>query len=469
MRHMGHHVNATAITTTTPIRCNGDDEKDEKDGDPYARHYQWLGAVLQGQQWPRRLAALVALLVALCAVLNAVDPAFGRRNARPAAHRAAVDRSDPAAASGPATMRAPSVGQCLGRGLLLRRHEHPAVARVVDDFACGCRAPDVYEPHETPTVCAIVQSYNHAANVQHIARALVGNPLIDEIIVCEDGSVDGSLDAWLEQLRDVRHFVILSNNLHETRCYNRAMRISSASFFVLLQDDDIPPTSNSNSGRRTASATRANSQRDALQANDGGDAGDQGSGGASGNWVGEALDLFRADPDLGLLSGFIGQLWEPDGTGYEFGEQQSDHGGLRKGPTRRIPFLAPATGHPFMYVECGWIAPLFIRAESLRRVGGLDIHLFQPGEPGVWQDCVLGYTAWNAGWRVGVYDAGFQRGVGGHGSTSSKAKADLRKVMWQRAKYTSDVRFERQFVHAHVLELNNRSLTLRYGGRSSES
>jgi GT2 family glycosyltransferase len=355
--------------------------------------------------------------------------------------------------------------------LLLGRHEHPAVARVVDDFACGCRAPDVYEPHETPTLCAIVQSYNHAANVPHIARALVENPLIDEIVVCEDGSVDGSLDAWLEQLRGVRHFVILSNNLHETRCYNRAMRITSANFFVLLQDDDIPPTSSSS----TSSTTDiADPQRDAFrQANARGGAGDgassSGGGGGSDNWVGEALDLFRADPELGLLSGFIGQLWEPNGTGYEFGEQQSDHGGLRKGPTRRIPFLAPATGHPFMYVECGWIAPLFIRAEALRRVGGLDTHLFQPGEPGVWQDCVLGYTAWNAGWRVGVYDAGFQRGVGGHGSTSSKAKADLRQVMWQRAKYTSDVRFERQFVHAHVLELNNRSLTLRYGGRSSES
>lgn len=312
----------------------------------------------------------------------------------------------------------------------------PVIARLRAELNCGCRQPEVYEPHETPTVCAIVQSFNHEGNVERIAKALVANPAVQEIIVCEDGSMDSSLDRWMEQLRDFKHFVVVSNNLHETRCYNRAMRMSSAEYFVLMQDDDLPP--------------------DLPHADD-----DDGTP-AQLNWVTHALELFDADPKLGVLTGFIGQMWAKNGSGYEFGEQTSDHGGTRKGKTVRIPFLSSRTLHPFMYVECAWIAPVFVRSEALHRVGGLDVGLFREKEPGVWQDCVLSYAAWTAGWRVGVYDAQFQRGVGGHGSTSSPEKAKMRDVVWKRAKEAVDLRYERGYIHQHVLALNNATLMKRY-------
>lgn len=295
----------------------------------------------------------------------------------------------------------------------------------------------MYEPHETPTVCAILQSFNHEQNIEKIARSLVSNPSIQEIIVCEDGSSDASMDKWMEELRDYRHFIVVSNNLHETRCYNRAMRMSSAEYFILMQDDDLPPENPAD-----------DSNNPPL------------------NWVSHALELFDADRKLGVLSGFIGQLWAEE-KGYEFGEQTSDHGGTRKGKTVRIPFLSSRTLHPFMYVECAWIAPVFVRAEALQRLGGLDVALFEMGQPGVWQDCVLSYAAWTAGWRVGVYDSGFQRGVGGHGSTSSEAKTKMRDVVWRKAKDAVDARYDRAYIHNHCLSLNNQTLLQRFESRPS--
>lgn len=328
-----------------------------------------------------------------------------------------------------------SIARCLSRGLLQDVIHDPVVNRVRAEMSCGCRLPDVYEPHETPTVCAIVQSFNHQQNIEKIAQSLVNNPAIQEIIVCEDGSTDDSLDNWMEQLRDYKHFIVISNNLHETRCYNRAMRMSSAEYFVFMQDDDLPPDL-SNSDEEDVPVQL--------------------------NWVTHALELFDADPKLGVLTGFIGQLWAKNGTGLEFGEQTSDHGGTRKGKTMRIPFLSSRTLHPFMYAECAWIAPVFIRSESLHRVGGFDVGLFRVREPGVWQDCVLSYAAWTAGWRVGVYDAGFRRGIGGHGSTSSPAKTKMREVVWKRAKEAADNRYDRTYIHEYVLALNNASLLHRY-------
>lgn len=372
-----------------------------------------------------------ATLLCIAAMLNLLAPEWVSRNAQTL--RAPQIRATLPTSVALTESNERAISRCITRGLLLDLDEDPVVQRVRAEMDCGCRLPEVYEPHEAPVVCAIIQSFNHLQNIQKIAHALVTNPAIQEIVVCEDGSTDTSLEKWTEQLSGSKHFILLSNNLHEVRCYNRAMRLSSADYFILMQDDDLPPSVDPES----TDATTTN------------------------NWVTHALMLFDADPKLGVLSGFIGQLWG-DGIGYEFGEQTSDHGGQRLGKTYRIPFLSSRTLHPFMYCECGWAAPLFIRAEALHRVGGLDVGLFDVREPGVWQDCILSYATWTAGWRVAVYDSKFQRGVGGHGSTRSKEKAKLRGTIWERAKYACDARYDRAYIHSHVLMLNNQTLIRRY-------
>ncbi|KAI0564743.1 Glycosyltransferase 2 [Gracilaria domingensis] len=338
--------------------------------------------------------ATYVLLLFAATILNIAAPHWVSRNVAPDPMLSNQSKITPLSTIN--RIDASSVSRCISRGLMLGIDDNPVVNRVRAEMGCGCRVPDVYEPHETPTVCAIIQSFNHEQNVERIAKSLVNNPSVQEIIICEDGSTDSSMDKWMEQLRDHKHFIVISNNLHETRCYNRAMRMSSAEYFVLLQDDDLAPESKDDDSKDAAPL----------------------------NWVSHALELFDADPKLGVLSGFIGQLWDGEDKGFEFGEQTSDHGGTRKGKTVRIPFLSSRTLHPFMYVE----------------LGGLDVGLFLAGEPGVWQDCVLSYAAWNAGWRVGVYDSNFQRGVGGHGSASSPSKIKLRGDVWKKAKNAVDRR-----------------------------
>lgn len=383
-----------------------------------------------------------ATLLLICALLNVFSPAWVSRNATYPPNSSLASEQNPVVSSkgakytlGNGLSTDASISRCISRAMM-EDISDPVVDRVRGEFSCGCQMPAVYELHEMPTVCAIIQSFNHQANIPKIAKALVENDAIQEIVICEDGSTDDSVYAWMEALRDTKHFIILSNNLHETRCYNRAMRLSSAEFFILMQDDDLPQP-----------ITKQSEDAEPVPQQ---------------NWVSQALELFDADPKLGVLTGFIGQMWEEGGKGYEFGEQTSDHGGTRKGKTLRIPFLSSRTVRPFMYVECAWIAPVFVRAQALQRIGGLDVGLFRIREPGVWQDCVLSYAAWTAGWRVGVYDSKFQRGVGGHGSASSPAKIKMRDTVWKKAKAAVDSRYDRNYIREHVLVLNNRTLARRY-------
>lgn len=402
--------------------------------DPFSSSYRLLvGRAGKGEPVINAAVLTYAILFFLASVLNVLSPEWVSRN-RLTSQASQIRPVYPNSSSLTGSNEK-AVSRCVSRGLLLDMYDDPAVQRVRAEMDCGCDLPAVYEPHDAPTVCAIIQSFDREQNVEKIAGAPINNSAIQEIVICEDGSSDDSLEKWTEQLRDAKHFIVISNNLHEVRCYNRAMRLSDADYFILMQDDDRPMDITTDDDEANTATTN--------------------------NWVTHALMLFDADPKLGILSGFIGQLWSED-VGFEFGEQTSDHGGLRGGKTYRIPFLSSRTLNPFMYCECAWAAPLFIRAEALHRVGGLDVGLFGAGEPGVWQDCVLSYAAWTAGWRVGVYDSRFHRGIGGHGSTSSTDKALLRGFIWQRAKDACDTRYDREYIHSHVLMLNNQTLVRRY-------
>lgn len=287
-------------------------------------------------------------------------------------------------------------------------------------FKCKCQTPPVYEASQ-PRLTAIIQSFNHKSNIANISTALKQSSHVEEIVICEDGSSDGSLAEWSEALPDRSHFIIRSNNLHELRSYNRAMRLSAGDVVLLLQDDDLLPLDD--------------------------------------DWIQAALAHFESKPDLGVLGGYIGQLWDPEsGTGHEYGEQVSTHGGLRKGNTEPIQYVDPETGSPFMYVECVWIAPIFARRSLLQRVGGLELTLAKRGEPGVWQDCIFSYEAWVSGFKVGVMNAPFERGVGGHGSATSSEKIKQRQLVWERAVAYANRKYDRRRIHGYVVDLNSRSL-----------
>jgi GT2 family glycosyltransferase len=254
------------------------------------------------------------------------------------------------------------------------------VAKVKARKAARAAMPYVYNPE--PKVSLIIQSFNHCANIPRIVERL-RLTAAEELIVCEDGSVDGSERVWREQLDRPNDFVILSNDLHEIRTYNRAIALAGGEIVGVMQDDDIPP----------------------LKA----------------SWVAEAVTLFENHPDMAMLGCWNGWAYNYDSGEKDFDQIVLSHvgGGLNfDQPVNPVPHRDPRSGLPFAFVESVGIGPMFFRKKDFLALGGFDLALSGPGEPGIWLDYDLCIKAWIAGKQVGVYESDpFERNVGGQGTT----------------------------------------------------
>jgi glycosyltransferase involved in cell wall biosynthesis len=179
---------------------------------------------------------------------------------------------------------------------------------------------------------------------------------MEELIVCEDGSIDGSLEEWTRRLTQPNDFLIRSNDLHEIRTYNRAIDLARGEIICLMQDDDRPP-------------------RD-------------------GNWLAEAADLFDQYPQLAIVGGWVG-----------FMSYFADEYNAPWHPTpRSIPFENPKTGRQFMFVENVNIGPYLLRKSIFAELGGFDPMFSEPGAPGICFESELCYRAWRHGYQVGLAD-----------------------------------------------------------------
>ena len=148
---------------------------------------------------------------------------------------------------------------------------------------------------DRPELAFIVQSFNRVSNIDQLIDGLrdMGD---HELIVCEDGSLDGSRERWMSYLDRPNDFLIHSNDLHEIRILDRAIRFARAEIVCLVQDDDLIP-------RDTA-------------------------------WLERALRQFRNHPRLAILGGFMGskldqspkarRIWGGD----EFGSSTTSISGL---------------------------------------------------------------------------------------------------------------------------------------------
>lgn len=216
---------------------------------------------------------------------------------------------------------------------------------------------------ENPRLSLIVQSFNHVKNIDQIMRGL-RQAEVEEIIICEDGSIDGSRERWAKHLSRRNDFVLLSNDLHEIRASDRAISLSRGEFICMIQDDDLLPP--------------------------------------DGRWIQRALALFNAYPSLGCLGGFMGfrQYSWIDECFQTFDFDQ-------KMPfcENQIPTIDPHTGLPFMFIESVNIGPYFIRKSAFQAVGGWDFSFSEPGNPGMGYDHELGFRMWSCGFQTGLYYA----------------------------------------------------------------
>jgi GT2 family glycosyltransferase len=230
---------------------------------------------------------------------------------------------------------------------------------------------------DAPSLSILIQSFNHGINIRSIMEGL-RLTCADEIIVCEDGSVDGSEIEWRKHLIRPNDFLIQSNDLHEIRTYNRAANLAAGEFICTMQDDDIPPKDPS--------------------------------------WASDAIALFRKYPRLAVVGPWHG--WAVDFYDPQYPVLARFGAPPYPGaPFPEIPFWDDVIGKPFMFVESVGIGPMFFRRSVFQELGKFDLRFSGVGEAGIWLDYDFCLRAWLAGHQVGVYSsAAFERNVGGQGT-----------------------------------------------------
>jgi hypothetical protein len=149
-------------------------------------------------------------------------------------------------------------------------------------------------------------------------------------------------------------FLIHSNDLHEIRILDRAIRFSGAAIICLVQDDDVIPREP--------------------------------------GWLTDALKRFNTYPNLAIIGGFMAfHSFHPD-------------------PNKAQRTWGVA---PFQFVHHVNIGPYFIRKEYYEALGGWDYSFSRAGEPGICFDNELCLRAWINGYQVGYSFVPF-KGPPGH-------------------------------------------------------
>ena len=185
--------------------------------------------------------------------------------------------------------------------------------------------------------------------------------MLEELIISEDGSVDGSHETWMRYLDRPNEFLIHSNDLHEIQASDRAIQMAKGKIVCLIQDDDELPE--------------------------------------TGEWVDHALSLFSTHTKLGILGGFQGMFWDSmDGDELEIKRNSMVYGKGQK----EIPLIDPSIGIPFMFIEEVNIGPYFIRKNIFEEIGGWDYSYSNVGEPAIGFDHELCLRCWKTGYQVGL-------------------------------------------------------------------
>lgn len=252
--------------------------------------------------------------------------------------------------------------------------------------------------NSNPEVTVILQFFNKRRNIKPILNHLRLSG-VEEIIVIDDGSIDGSHQEWLKYLDQPNDFLLHCNDLYEVRTYDRAISMARGKYVCLLQDDDLPPPDPS--------------------------------------WIENAVTLFEHFPKLLLLGGREGvDILIPESADSTLGSQYKQVGNIHewtgycKYQLCDQPIHSdPISGIPFMFTMTVNRAPVFLRREAFICSGGIN----QKYAPYQCDDVDSSIQAWLQGFEVGLYSCGFQRGLGQQGMKlyNSQTRGQVMGKNWQ--------------------------------------
>ena len=248
-----------------------------------------------------------------------------------------------------------------------------------------------------PKLSLIITSYNHSQNIEENYNN-IKKYKCDELIVCEDGSIDGSYEKWSKLLQGPNEFLIKTNELNEFFILDRAIRSSKSDIVCVLQDDDIIP--------------------------------------ADSKWINQSLELFKKHDDLVIIGCNQGYIFDNPEEKFNSFIQIccSDHPNITK--NRRNEYLEKKDGNAvFKFVNAINLGPAFIKTDFFRQVGGFNLKKIGAGNPGIHFDWDICLEAQRFNKKVALLNVeNIKRRIGG----ASGLMFDLEK---RRAKYKENLEY----------------------------
>ena len=216
-----------------------------------------------------------------------------------------------------------------------------------------------------PKVTLIMQFFNHEYLISQHTERIKKNKLIEEVIICEDGSSDNSLNLWHKKLTRRNDIIIRTSDYHEIYSYNRAARYANGEYLVFCQDDDL------------------------LPAND--------------YWLKNAIKLFETDKKLGLIGLISGDLFKNNDSINHFrrAKKYNWYGTQKLLGVSGNPIKKSLSDIQFMYLSAVIIGPVIIKKELFHKLGEWNSNLSKAGLCGIGLDWDLSFRCWNEGYNVG--------------------------------------------------------------------
>lgn len=263
--------------------------------------------------------------------------------------------------------------------------------------------PDLF--FHRPKISILVQYFKRPKNIHRLVDGFKNcnkSPHKLELLVNVD-NVDEHWE-WAHLAYETEGFVVpvFSNNIHETRGYNRLAGMARGDILIIAQDDRVPPTSC--------------------------------------QFFQDLIGLFDQWPQLGGVGMNMGRFrWQsPD----EDANRQRDARWINE-----FYFKDKATGQPMQFVLLADFAPFAFRKTAFVELRGLDEGYTEPGQCGHYTDFDVSMRLWSAGYTLLHWYVPESHAFQNDGEEGNSHKGKAAEQCWRKNLRFGDVHFNRKFSH----------------------